>query len=802
MQRKEPVKTLTQGLVGTVVLLFAVALQAQSNVVLKIRSASDQAKTISWNSSPGAVYTIESAEALGEGSLAQLPWVTREVEFQSQGTNTLWMDIGDPTWIPRLYHPRAGVSRFYRVIQTGTNALPSPVVSMALFTNSVFVSSNQAVGDFLEVRYSVDTGTNGDIVSETVVFVDGQIVKRGGSDSTNAWINTTEWPNAEHKIWVEAKTISAADTTTDDTNWDSTLSGVGISASQSVSFDNYIFDFFVATPFFIPSIDGPQEIAASFQEESYWRLWVLQGGQTVVAFFEGTNTSLYAAWDGTDFSGTEVWNGYYDYLIEARPTRIGPFPSSVMRSSTIGAPGSAIQPENRSLQVRQGRASVATAASEKTRFQRDPNFQIPASDRNPMSIGPSRNTPDTALKIAESKPSPLMVMPEDGSSVPLPLWLYPPGFDLEKMIIFDPFTGIGPQIMEAANESEKTDASLDGSTPQPQRWGGVVTDTQTTSTPIRTPGEIFKGFAGVFGTGYQGHHVSWKDVGPFPLPTGAHGFTAHLPPWGPLRNAGVICNKFSTQMTSSGWRRAFQLADENFRWPDLKGCATGDCVSEYGVETAFGGRFRNGCDFGLLVGHMAAADSTPLGASHAYYPFWNPTLASSRGGTWRSYSWIGVPEMDFGQSATILGGPSFLKWMGLYGCNSLRIADVNDMWTKFLLPMPPNVHVLLGSGGTVYISPDFGNALADNMNGRSTISQGNPMTVIESWFDAGTKACAQANTTRNPLKRPGQTTLTAVFRNNSIFGDPGTEADTIWNYSGSINQDWTDIDWDSRSVWP
>lgn len=783
---------------------------AQTNFALRIHSETDQAKVVSWDSAPGILYTVESAEDLGPASLQELKWVTREVEYPSQGTNTIWMDVGDPTWIPRLHHPRLNFKRFYRVVETGTNSLVAPTVNVTLFTNNVAVSSNQAASGFLEIRFSVDGGTNADMVSEILVFVDGQVVSRGGSYTTNAWVNTTEWPNASHRIWVTAKTTDAADTTTSDTNWNSTLTGFGSSVPLTVSFDNYIHDFFVASPFFIPEIDGDQEISASFAEESYWRLWVLQSGQTPVSLFEGTNSSLYVAWDGTDSFGNKVWNGYYDYLIEARPTRLGPFESGfASMSSFSGASANGVQPQSSSLAARSAHANSAGLVPAFAQFPTPAQFGIPPADRNPhrLKANPEDSTNSgTISSPVLSESVQLMVMPEDASAVPVPLELYPPGFDLSKSIIFDPTEGVGPEIMQAAYESqglaEGSELAASSFGPEGGESSSLVEDTQYTSTPIRVPGLMFKGFAGVFGTAYQGHHVKWTDVGFFAMPSGAHGFTSTGAPWGRLRNAGNICNQFTRIMTASGWRRSFQLADENFRWPDLKGCATGDCVSQYGVETAFGGRFRSGCDFGLLVGHMTAANSTPSGASHSYYPFWNPTYSTPLGGTTMSYSWIGLPEMDFGQSASILGGPSYLKWMGLYGCNSLRLSDVNDMWTKFLLPMPPNMRVLLGSDSTVYIAPDFGSALADNLNGLNPLSLGSPMTVIESWYDAGNKACAQANKTRNPFKRPGPTTLTAVFRDPSIFGDPGTANDTIWSYPTDINLDWVDIDWDSRPVWP
>lgn len=800
--------------------LFAVTLHcpAQTNIVTAIRSTTDGAKVISWNAVPGAFYTIESAESLAPTTLAIPQWVSREVAFPSQGTNAAWMDVGDASWIPRIYHPKVSVQRFYRVTQTGTTSLPPPTVTFSLCTNGVALSAGQSARGFLEVRYTVDPGTNGDMISQILTLVDGQIIKRGAPDSTNAWVNTTEWDNAQHTIWVEAKTTDSTDTTPDTQDLNDageTKEGVGISSVRTLNFTNYIYDFFVATPFFTPSVDGPQEIVANFQEDSYWRLYVLQGGQTVVNAFEGTNISMYAAWDGTDFNGSPLYDGYYDYLIEARPTRIGPFQDPLL-ASAVGSRiqpspttmvGGGIQPSATSMAQQQEWSALA-GIPPVIQFQRDDTLQLPPSDRNPLSLGPSAPgeggggdppSPMTLSGTSAANPAiDLVAMPLDGSGDPVPFILYPPGYDTNTLLIFD--ARLLATLENLPGQRARASRGPVPNGPQPQ--DDDVTDTQTTSTPIREPGQRFKGFAGVFATAYQSHHVSWQDVGFFSMPSGAHGFTSTWAPFGKLKTAGMLCDNFSSRMTSSGWRRAFQLADEQFRWPDLTGCFTGDCVSQYGISTAFGGRFRGECNFGLLAGHMVAADSTPEGASHSYYPFWNPTYASSLGGTLRSYDWITLPQMDFGQSDAPLGGPSPLMWMCLYGCNSARAQDVNDMWTKFLLPFPPNLRLLLGSASRVQIAPVFGTTFGDDLNGLSAASQGSPMSIVDSWYDAARAACLQARASRDPRKWPSACTMSVVYRDETIWGDPTTYGDSIWSFQQDPSQDWTDIGWETRGVYP
>ncbi|MFN7140296.1 MAG: DUF6345 domain-containing protein, partial [Limisphaerales bacterium] len=319
--------------------------------------------------------------------------------------------------------------------------------------------------------------------------------------------------------------------------------------------------------------------------------------------------------------------------------------------------------------------------------------------------------------------------------------------------------------------------------------------TEVTYSPIRILGLMFKGFAGIFGTAYQGNHPSWKDVGFFSMPTGGSGWTSTWAPYGPLKNVSAISKSFGNRMTAFGWRRSFELADNSFQWFHLTGCYTGTCDNQYNPPALFGGHFARASELGLLIGHSVAANNSAFSSATSYYPFWNG-VTNSLSGTWRSYDWIALPQMDFGQSSSTIGGYAPLKWMAFYGCNSLRINDINDQWTKFLLPMPPNLRVLLGADTTIYIVPEFGSTFADSLNGVG--NNGVPMSVIQSWYAAGTRAHQIAGSTRNPLKRPGTVRLTAVYR----AGSPGTGGDTIWGYPSNVDNDYLMIYWQQQQVYP
>jgi len=753
------------------------------------------------------------------------------------------MDVGDPGWSPRIFHPRLTETRFYRVIKTGSATLPSPTVTFSLYQHNLLVPSGQTtIKDFFEVRYNVSLGVPADILAEVLVLVNGQIVHRGYSVTGSAWVNTSEWPNGPHTIQVVARTVDAADSTpstSDQANDGDVEFGVGTSSTRSITFNPYISEYFVATPFFEPAVHGFQEIVAAFQEDSYWRLFVLAGDNSVVDGYEGEGTTLYVAWDGTDFEFNPLPNGIYDYYIEARPKTLGPFEdtftatssSSTLEASVIDETANGLgEPFTKFPGVNAAQSEQAVADSTAVRsaagvstttiFNRTSDVITSPDDKYEGSLLPvvSTNAPTSgeppmppasmAAMASEKKLKPFRKLPKsktkDGErglaeSVAV------------RTVMSMPLAGTFTRTSDVTTPVEdKYEGSLlpvvsrkttpiPTEPPIPGGMSAMAVGDESTSTPLRMPGSMFKGFAGVFGVGYQAHHISWQDVGFFSMPSGASGFTSTWAPYGRLRNAAGIANQFSTRMTTAGWRRAFSLSDDSFRWYDLTGCYTGDCDQEYNPPLLFGGSFGRGCEVGLLVGHMIAADTSPLSAAVSYFPFWNPKDASPLGGTLRSYSWVALPEMDFGQSVSVIGGSAPLKWMGLYGCNSLRLTDVNDMWTKFLLPFPPNLRVLLGSDNSVYIVPEMGSRFADNMNGSSPASQGTPMTVIDSWYNAGTVAHQIAASTRNPFKRPGEVRLTAVFR-ASGDGLSGTHGDTIWNYPPSINLDYTSIQWEQNVV--
>jgi len=162
-------------------------------------------------------------------------------------------------------------------------------------------------------------------------------------------VNSTEWPNGPHEIYAIATTFEGGDigeTTPEDDSLvqtNETSLAIGVSASKFVVFSNYISQFFVAVPYFLGG--QTQEVTAVFGEDSNWRVTVVNYLNTPVRWFEGQGTSCYAAWDGYDQFGSPAPYGFYDYIIEARPSQYGPLSlsggsgASMMAATSVGDSG-------------------------------------------------------------------------------------------------------------------------------------------------------------------------------------------------------------------------------------------------------------------------------------------------------------------------------------------------------------------------------------------------------------------------------------------------------------------------------
>ncbi len=758
-------RTMMKGIIAAITLPAALCVQSQTNIIIRPPFiAADQTAKISWNGQTGAVYQVWSADSLSDDGPQGLQWIIRDANCASKGTNVEWMDVGDPLWIPRILPPRFQPMRFYRVQEVNQATLTPPIVTLQLSQSNGLI-----VGD-LYATVSVTLVDTNEQMSDVGVFVDGQKVYTTGDQNSTAFINSCEWPNCPHEIYAVATMVDTGETlpsSANETDTNAANIAIGVSSSQYVTFSNYISQFFVAVPFFDPTAGQTQEIVATFPENTCWCLTVLDYQDTQVRQFTNQSLSLYVAWDGNDASGNPLPFGFYDYYIEARPAQFGcpsgegPFMSSSMSASSV------------SVASQSGVPSAATA-------------KAGVFCRAAMQFSRGASGIYEHIKIPSLNPAPPPVemtpaaIPErvitysiaaDGTTNEfingVPAFLYPP----------DP-----PPVLKHPSSTvafaSTNGGSINGAdSPQPLDFGDGV---YTTRTPTRVPGSLFMGHAGTVGVGYQGHHPKSPN---FALPNGGV-ISPTYPPYGHLTSSSIIAASFVSVMGASAWRTAFNLGDDNFNSTNLIPIlGPGSGTSSYATK----------CNFGMYVGHMTATARTDsdYGCTHSWIPIYN----SSQPG---AYQWIALPDCDFGPP----NGASPLLWMALFGCNSLRYQDWNDMWTKFLLPMPPNIRLLLGSEEGVFLHPIFGWRFAADMNGLTT-PDNSPMTIAASWYDAAHVADVEtAKSLRYKIVGLGTRHMTVSYRDITQGGSWKTLQDSIWNWSNDISYDWQDIYLDEQQVYP
>lgn len=745
---------------------------------------------VRWKAEPGAVYQVESADALESDGPQGLRWVIRESDCVSKGTNAEWMDVGDARWIPRVLHPMFQEHRFYRVqkVRQATNTPPDV---------SIELSQTNGVTQWFYVSVSVSIADTNQSLNSVALFVDGQRFSSLSSfPSTNftVMMNSSEWPNGPHEIYAVASIADSAETTpanaseADPTN--AVVYAVGVSPSQFVTFSNYISQYFVAIPFF--EAGQTQEIVAKFEQDSYWSVLVVDYQDTVVRQFDGQGSSCYAAWDGNDAYGSPLPYGYYDYVIEARPSQYGALSllSSSARAVSLPATASTVVSDSDPSSV--FRRTPAAMQFSRTNCDIHENLIIPSLNPQPSTntIGTSTNSgPPVLSSIPTSVEQALM----NGLTT---YFIQPPPMPPIRINQNGVWTSVpwsdvyGSQTIEVPiplRTQEKflqsLSARLNGfmpmqNEPQPQAWPDA---TYFTRYPTRIPGNLFFGYAGTVGIGFQGHHPQNPPAFGNP-PGGVTSITQ--PPWGKINQAAALAVGFSTDMGLAGWRTSFFKANDNFKFSDL--------APENGPGSGTS-RFATNCNFGLVIGHMTASayNDPDYYATVPYYAFYN----SSQPGT---YQWLALPGMDLGNG----GSASKLRWMAFYGCDALRERDYNDLWTKFLIPMPPNLRLILGSEEGVFIDPRFGPLFADNLNGWTTQS-GQPMAIFDAWCDAAGYSFTQESKKLKHIwpNNLGTRHMTAIYRDTTQGGSWNTLGDTIWSWSGDVSYDWYDVSFISRTVY-
>ena len=301
----------------------------------------------------------------------------------------------------------------------------------------------------------------------------------------------------------------------------------------------------------------------------------------------------------------------------------------------------------------------------------------------------------------------------------------------------------------------------------------------TTAPPRRPYSRRFLGASGTLGIAWQGHHP----VGPIPgfkAPSNTVGTvplaqTASLP-FGPLKNASVLAQRFAAKMQTGGWKTAFAYGDDQLTAPMLRKTAKG------------GSNIFSNVNIGLLVSHGAYGairDATVIpGVStfQTYLPIYHAMATN--------YDWVRISEMDLGSSS--------LRWLGVYAPNFLHSSSYADLYNKQvtnltteIIPMNAKLHALLSVDAAVQMFPSFGSTWASAMLGSDSIGTAQP--VIQAWYYAGTQM--------NSMVQP---TSPVVF---TVLYWCNTYNDTLQNYSattggeGATHPDYTQLFIETQTVY-
>ena len=553
----------------------------------------------------------------------------------------------------------------------------------------------------------------------TALYVDGQLMD-SSDDGTNYTINTCEWLNGSHVLFATAKAQSTLSGPSGEFPIDI---GRGVSAYTTVTFDNLIHKVAFSEPFFEPSLGQTQQVTAAFAANVDWTLQIINGASNVVRTVTGSGISLQFNWDGTGDGGTNIPDGVYYYSITAQTN------------------GQAFSMMN------SGGDSFLTSAS-------------------------------LFSEISEEEPMQLWALAPDSSAPPLPLAIYPPGFNTNGFEIFEASRSEVKALTRAVITVDKP-VKLAKSTllMDSESGGGMMaaaaysSSSQSTVAPTRPPTNPVKNGVGIVGVAYFDHLTT--NVYSVPrngLPS-ALGNAAKIQIEGsygsrrfdPIPEAAGCADKFVARLQKKGWKMGFNKGSTDFSVNDLK-------KSSLGGSDLFGG-----VNLGLFIDHGNYGTSVE---QHNYMSQSKQTYFASANPADASAPWIALSEFGF-------GGAGNLKWMAILACNSLHDANYQSIVNHGFFPLTSDNHLLCGLTTVGAVGEEIGQFWANKMTGGFFTS---PETVKEAWFQAGRDQFSNAT---------GLTGVsTIVFR---VAGWDNCLGDTLTSFPDATSGT---LDYEDRQVYP
>jgi hypothetical protein len=670
--------------VSALVLALAINGLAQTSLQFTAATQTDeQAILLTWASTNHEIYGIQFADALAKNADGSTTWNTLYDNYPSHGTNTFVGDFGNYDVLPAILHPRNMPMRFYRIVDEGADTADSPFVAIISPTNGAVLSG--------QITVSV-VSTSSLPVLTAKLYVDGQEMDES-DDGSNYVINTCEWPDGPHILFVVATARSGMSGPSGNFP---IYTGHGVSAYVPVTFSNLISRIAFSQPFFEPSLGQTQEVTATFAANCDWTLQIQDVNSNTVRNASGSGTSMTFDWDGTGDGETNIPDGVYTYLISAE-TNGQAFMS--MMSSSVSSSASALSP------------------------------------------APEDTTELWALSPESPEP-------------PLPLAIYPPGFDTNGYTIFEASQSEVRALTKAVLAADKPATSAKSAMPMDSGSSGSSFEAngatpayagsprQSSSAPTRPPAAPIKNAVNTYGIAYY----SWPSPQTVNIPQNYILGVCHLD--GDTTGSQATCNNLPEAanmelnmvrvLSKAGWKIMYDRPDQLLHVNDMRRSDQG-----YG-----GGELFTTATLGLFLDH----------GDYGTDPDYNPGSSGSKQTYFRSDNdggdngWLRMCQIGFGGN---------LKWMGILACDSLN--TFSSMSSKGAIPLK-TTHLVCGCATIAGLGEDIGAYWAKNMIGGAFKS---PETIANAWFDAGHKQYL------------GATNLpTVIFR---VAGYPECMNDTVNN---------------------
>lgn len=286
-----------------------VAGQTNGPVLGITKSGTDNPAVLRWPSQTNEIYRIDYTVGLTN-------WLTAIEDFSTQGTNTIWADLGSESALqgrPSSTDVEAPY-RFYRVAVQDymSNTLPGTItVSNA--------SEGAVLTEFTNILAGAQSSSN--LISGRL-FVDGNEVAIDSGTSYSFPLETRFYPNGTHRLSIVVEDNGDTGTTGGDDPVPDPGADIGASyATKNVGvvFSNSLSDVWLKYKGFRPELGQTQELHGILLPARNWQVNITSADDTNTIYrtFSGSGQKILVQWDGLDSNGQQLAPQRIAYVITA-----------------------------------------------------------------------------------------------------------------------------------------------------------------------------------------------------------------------------------------------------------------------------------------------------------------------------------------------------------------------------------------------------------------------------------------------------------------------------------------------------